>query len=180
VPEAPASDADLAALVRAIEAGEDGITLPPDLLEEPAPPAPPPPQSLYAQIIGMTVPEKVKLALRGNRDARMILVRDSNQLVRRFVLLNPRISDTEVVAITHNKSADDELLRVIAERREWMQNYQVRIGLATNPKTPLALALKQVPTLAERDLRMIGKSKNVPHAVAAQARRLLMASGASR
>jgi len=175
VPEEPPTEADLAPLVSAIEAGEDGIALPPELVEEPEAPAPAPPRSLYGQILGMTIPEKVKLALRGNRDARMILMRDSNQLVRRFVLLNPRISDTEVVAITHNKSADDELLRVIGERREWMQNYQVRLGLATNPKTPLAVALKQVPTLGERDLRQIAKSKNVPHAVATQARRLMSA-----
>src|SRR5437899_5417316 len=167
------SEAEASELARRIEAGEDGIAVPAELLEEPEEHRAPPPQNLYARILRMKITEKLKLALRGNRDARMILVRDTNKLLRRFVLLNPRIGEDEVIAITRNKSADDELLRVITERREWMRNYQVRLGLATNPKTALAVALRQVATLEERDLRQLSKAKNVPQAVAAHARRLL-------
>jgi hypothetical protein len=168
------SEAEVAALAERIEAGTDGIVVPAELLREPDKDAPPPPQSLYAKILGMTVAEKLKLALRGNKDARAILLRDNNKLIRRFVLQNPRISDGEVIAIARNRTADDDLVRTIAERREWMRNYQVRLALATNPKTPLVVALKQVGTLDERDLRTLAKSKNVPQTVASQARRLLM------
>jgi len=63
---------------------------------------------------------------------------------------------------------------MITERREWMRNYQVRLGLATNPKARLPIALRQLSTLGERDLRLIARSKNVPQAISAQARRLLM------
>jgi hypothetical protein len=177
------SDAEVAALVRSIEAGEDEIEIPIELVEEPEEPAPPPAppaRSLYAQIVAMNVSQKIKLALRGNRDARMILVRDTNKLIRRFVMMNPRISDSEVIAIARNKSADEEMLRMVTERREWMRNYQVRLGLATNPKAPLAIALKQVSGLEERDLRLIARSKNVPQAVSAHARRLLMTTRAPK
>jgi hypothetical protein len=85
-----------------------------------------------------------------------------------------------VIAVTRNKSADDELLRMITERREWMRNYQVRLGLATNPKARLPVALRQVATLDERDLRIIAKSKNVPAAISAQARRLLLTTKAPK
>ena len=88
---------------------------------------------------------------------------------------NPRLTDGEVLAVTHNRTADDELLRTISERREWMRNYQVRLGLATNPKTPIAVALKQLSALGERDIRALAKSRNVPQAVAMQARRILAA-----
>ena len=171
------SEAEANELARQIEAGEDGIAVPAELLEEPEERRAPPPQNLYARILRMKITEKLKLALRGNRDARMILVRDTNKLLRRFVLLNPRIGEDEVIAVTRNKSADDELLRMITERREWMRNYQVRLGVATNPKTPLAVALRQLPTLGERDLRMLAKSRNMPQTVVAQARRLLLATG---
>src|SRR5207247_8156114 len=139
--------------------------------------APPPPRSRYAQILTMKIAEKLKLALRGNKDARSILIRDASKLIRRFVMQNPRMSDTEVIAIARNRSSDEELLRIIVERREWMRNYQVRLALATNPKTPLAVALRQLPTLGERDLRMLAKSRNVPQPVVAQARRLVLAMG---
>jgi hypothetical protein len=125
----------------------------------------------------MSMGERIKLALRGNKDARMILIRDPSKLVRRFVLRNPRISDAEVIAVARNRSAEEDLLRKISEKKEWMRNYQVRLSLTTNPKTPLPIALKQVNLLGERDLRALAKSKNVSHAVAAQARRLLLATG---
>ena len=173
-PEPELSEAEASELAHRIEAGEDGIAVPAELLEEAEERKAPPPQNLYARILQMKIAEKLKLALRGNRDARMILIRDSNKLLRRFVLLNPRIGEDEVIAITRNRSADDELLRMITDRREWMRNYQVRLGIATNPKAPLVIAIKQVGTLDERDLRLISRSKNVPMAIAAQARRLLM------
>jgi hypothetical protein len=162
------------AVVASIEAGDDAIAVPGELLVEPEGKRAAPPQSLWAQILGMGVAEKLKLALRGNKDARTILLRDGSKLIRRFVLQNPRISDSEVISVARNRSADEDLVRTIAQRREWMRNYQVRLALATNPKTPLVIAMKQVSSLDDRDLRMLAKSKNVPQAVAAQARRLLM------
>ena len=167
---------DVDEIVRSIEAGSDAIVVPKELIEE-AEAAAPVARSLYAQILTMKIAEKLKLALRGNKDARSILIRDASKMIRRFVMHNPRISDTEVIAIARNRSSDEELLRIIVERREWMRNYQVRLALATNTQTPLAVALRQLPTLGERDLRMLAKSRNVPQTVVAQARRLLLATG---
>ena len=174
------SEAEANELARQIEAGEDGIAVPAELVEEPEERKAPPPENLYAQILRMPMAGKIKLALRGNRDARLILIRNTNKLLRRFVLLNPRIGEDEVIAVTRNKSADDELLRMITERREWMRNYQVRLGVATNPKARLPVALKQVGTLDVRDLRLIAKSRNVPAAIAAQARRILLTTKAPK
>jgi len=173
MPDEPESEADVAALVEAINAGTDDVVVPAEMLDELESPAAAPPRSLYAQILGMSIGQKIKLALRGNGDARTILLRDGSKLVRRFVLMNPRINDTEIVAITRNKTVDEDLLRMISEKREWMRLYQVRVGLATNPKTSLPIAIRLVGTLDERDVRQISKSKNVQQGVAAQARRLL-------
>jgi hypothetical protein len=172
--EAELDATQIQAVVASIEAGDDAIAVPVELLKEPEGKAAAPPQSLWAQILAMGMAEKLKLALRGNKDARTILLRDGSKLIRRFVLQNPRISDTEVIAVARNRSADEDMVRTIAERREWMRNYQVRLALAGNPKTPLVIAIRQVSSLDDRDLRTLAKSKNVPQAVAAQARRLLM------
>jgi hypothetical protein len=170
--------AEVEEVTGAVEAGTDGIDVPAALLVEPeAPAATQPARSLYAQILGMRVEQKIKLALRGNKDARMILIHDRAKLIRRLVLQNPRISEAEVVSVARNRSADDELLRVITDHRDWMRNYQVRQALVTNPKTPLPIALRQVATLIERDLRLLARSKNVPEAVTAHARRLLLTRG---
>jgi hypothetical protein len=89
--------------------------------------------------------------------------------------LNPRVTESEVIAVARTRNADEEMLRIITDRREWMRNYQVKLALVTNPKTPLPVAMRQLGTLAERDIRTLAKSKNVPEAVAAQARRLMLA-----
>ena len=171
-----------AAVARAVESGTDTIVVPKELLEEhDAGPAPPhPPESLWARVGTMEMAEKIKLALRGNKDARTILVRDTNRVVRHLVLKNPRMTDQEALAVARNRSVDDELLRIIAERRDWLRNYQVRLALTTNPKTPIAIALRQLASLGDRDLRYLAKSRNVPDAVSSQAKRMVLSHGGPR
>jgi hypothetical protein len=170
----------VAELVEQIDRGTDPYQLPPELIEEPEPAKAPAPDegegdhSLYYYILKMTVGEKLKLALKGNRDARNILVRDATRMVARFVLQNPRITDDEVVAIARNRNLDAEILRIIGEHREWSHHPQVRAGLVTNPKTPVAVALRFVGTLSERELRLLAKSKNISSAISSSAKRLLM------
>jgi len=169
--------AEADAIAASVASGTDGIAVPAELVEEQPTPAP---ASLLHRIQSMTVAERIKLALRGNREARMHLVRDPNSLIRRFVLQNPRIGDEELLALAKNRSADQELLRIIADSREWSKNYQIRHALVTNPKTPTALALRFVGSLSDRDMRALAKSKNVPTAVAAAAKRIVLMKGEQR
>jgi len=166
-------DKELEAIAASIERGDDPYTVPEEMLVEPEP-GKPVNKSLYSQILGMPVGERIKLALKGNRDARMILIRDPNRIVQRFVLQDPRLTDDEVVMMARNRNIDVDLLRIIGEHKQWPRNYQVRLGLVNNPKTPLAISLHLVSSLNERDIRFLAKSKNVPATVATQARRLLL------
>lgn len=163
---------DEAAIAEAVVAGTDGIAVPEALVEDPGAGKGVEP-SLLLQLQTMTVSQKIKLALRGNREARMLLIRDANKMIRRFVLQNPRVGDEEIIAICKNRSADDELLRMIGDSREWTKNYQVRLSLVTNPKTPLVYALRFLSGLVDRDIRMLAKSKNVSATVSAQAKRIV-------
>jgi len=165
--------AELEEIALSIERGDDPYVVPEELLDEPEP-GKPVNQSLYNQILHMNVGERLKLALKGNRDARMILVRDPNRLIQRFILMNPRITDDEILMLARNRNLDMELLRKIGDHKYWTRNYQVKLALVSNPKTPLATALHFVNTLQERDIRFLAKSKNVSATVVAQARRWLM------
>jgi hypothetical protein len=90
------------------------------------------------------------------------------------VLQNPRITEEEILMLAKDRNADDEILRQIADRREWTRSYEVRAALVENARTPLAKAVGLLQTLAERDIAKVAKSKQVPNAIAVQARRLLM------
>jgi hypothetical protein len=169
---------EVAEIVAQIQRGDDTYAIPDALVEEPPPGSPPPThevnRGLYHQILGMTVGEKIKLALKGNREARNILIRDASHIVPRFVLQNPRITEDEVAAVARNRNADTDLLRIIGEHKEWSRLHQVRSALVHNPKTPVVLALRYVSSLPDRELRLLAKSKNVQSAVCSSAKRLIL------
>lgn len=174
------ADEEIEAMVRAIENGEDDYPVPEELLVDVEPEPDRPPQeeeekrlSLSAQIRGMGVGQKIKLALKGGREARGLLFRDANRIIKRLVLQNPRLSEDEMITMAKNRSEDVEFLESIAKKKEAAKNYQIRLALVTNPKTPIPLSMRLVNTLFERDLRQIAKSKNVPAAVNSAAKRLL-------
>jgi len=157
---------------RAVQAGIDEIWIPIEFLREDIPPPKAPLPSLYVQISRMSIVERVKLAMLGGKDARIILVQDGNKVVRRYVLYNPRITDQEVASIAQNKMTDEEQLRYIADKKEWMRTYAVRFALVKNPKTPLMSAVALLYTLTERDLGRLAKSHDVPDGVVHNARRI--------
>jgi hypothetical protein len=128
--------------------------------------------SLFQKIQSMTVAEKIDLARSAPKEARTILLRDSNKLVQIAVITSPKITESEIIAIANNKQVSDEVLREIAMNREWLRNYQVRLALVNNPKTPLSIAMAQIPYINQRDLSMLAKSRAIPRPiiVAAQAR----------
>jgi len=173
----PPSDANDPA-VQAVLEGRDDIVLAPDLLADgQGAPTEELTESLFVRIKKLPVAARVKLALTGGKDARQILVRDSTKLVQSCVLRNPRITPDEVLVIAKNRSAAEELLRNIADHRDWVRHYQVRHALVLNPKTPLPVALRMLGGLQERDIRLIAKSRNVSTVLQAQARRAIIQRG---
>jgi hypothetical protein len=167
-------------LAEEIEQGRDHIAVPEALVEEPTEQNRPLARNLAAEIQAMSVGERLKLALKGNRDARTLLIRDSNRIIQRFVLLNPRITEDEIVALAKNRSVDRELLDIICKKKEWLTNYPVRLALVSNPKTPVTVAIRIVASLLPRDLRQLAKSKNVPIAVNGVAKRLVIERSGGR
>jgi hypothetical protein len=134
-------------------------------------------KSRYQEIQDLPVPEKVKLAMSGDKEARSILIKDSNKQVQDAVLNSPRITEPEIVAVANSRNVGEDILRRIASNREWMKNYQVRLGLANNPKTPLTVGLRIVGTLMVSDLRRLSKSKSVSSVLTGAAGRALIKKG---
>ena len=129
-------------------------------------------RSLFQKIQTMSVTEKLDLARKASKEARSILIRDSNKLVQLAVVNSPKISESEILAIATNRQVNYEVLKEIAMNREWLRNYQIRFALVNNPKTPLSIAMTQVSYLNQRDLGLLAKSKGVPRpiVIAAQGR----------
>lgn len=131
-----------------------------------------------SQVMG--VAEKIKIAQTGDKEWRMILIKDSNKLVSGTVIRNPRITESEVLSIVKSSIQNDEILRVICSSKEWLKNYQIRKALVENPKTPIHSALRLMTTLTEKDLAHLAKSKNIQTVLSTQARKLLFAKKEKR
>ena len=130
-------------------------------------------RDLHRTLARLTVAQRARLARFGNREARTLLLRDANRIVATAAIRSPRIREDEVLAAARSRNVCDEVLRVIADSREWTRNYQVKLALCANPKTPLSSAMRFLPHLHDRDLRVLVRSREVPAAVSAQARRIL-------
>lgn len=170
--EPEAQDPEVAAVLE----GRDRIQLEEDMLAEGAA-AGAVRESLFMRVRKLPVPARVKLALTGNKEARNILARDPVKLVQACVLRNPRFTLEEALAMAKNRSLAAELLRTIAEQKDWVRNYSVRLALVQNPKTPLQIALGLLNGVQERDMRLLAKSKNVSSVLQAQARRNILRRG---
>lgn len=132
-------------------------------------------ESLTKKMQRLSVAERIKLALRGGREIRSILLKDTNKEVILSVLDNPKITETEIEMIARSRNVPDEALRIVAKNREWMKNYAVLYALVTNPKTPAGIALGFISSLKLKDLSLLEKNKNVAEVVRSAAKRLLAA-----
>jgi hypothetical protein len=106
--------------------------------------------------------KKIKLALKGNKEARMLLIKDANKVISSAVIKNARVTDGEILTACQNKSINDEILRLICMKAEWVKHYSIQFALANNPKTPFQTALRFTRMLTVNDLKKLSKNKNVP------------------
>jgi hypothetical protein len=130
--------------------------------------------TMTQRVLRMSVAEKIKLATLGNREARSLLLRDSNRLVSLAAAQSPRITDGEILGLANSRTTSADVLRYIYERRDFLKVYTLRAALVRNPKVPLPTALKFLPTLQERDIKELSRDRNVPATVQAQAKAWMM------
>ena len=128
--------------------------------------------TLLQRLAGMRVVERVQLALKGNREERMALIRDPCKVVQRAVLQSSRITDREVETFASMASLTDEVLRLIANSRKFRRNYSVVINLMNNPKTPIDITLHMLPNITAPDLKKLTSNRNVSETLRGAAMRL--------
>jgi hypothetical protein len=127
--------------------------------------------ALSQRIAQMTVQQKLRLALAGPREARTILVRDTNKEIARSVLQCPKLTEAEVESFAAMRNVCDDVLRHIGVSREWTRSYGVVHNLVRNPRTPPFISLNLLIRLRTRDLILIARDRGVSEVVRSNARR---------
>ena len=122
----------------------------------------------------MLVGERLALAKKGNKDIRMILIKDTNEMIQLETVASSRITEGEILTIAMMRDVSDKVLRYIANNRRYRQNRQIVWALLNNPKTPVGLALSlNVSGLTDRELTELSKSRNVAGAVSRAAKAII-------
>jgi hypothetical protein len=131
-------------------------------------------KSLLLQIKELPVGQRLALAKKGNKDVRMILVRDSNEMVALETIASSRITDGEILSVAMMRDVSEQVLRYIANNRKYRQNKQIVLALLNNPRTPVGVSLNLgINGLADRELTDLSKNKNVPGVISRIAKQIL-------
>lgn len=123
-------------------------------------------ENLYHMILGMSVPQKIRLAMLGNREARKMLAHDRNQIVPKAVLRSPKLTDSEILTFAQERSTPEDIILAICKNRIWVKKYPIRLALVSHPKTPLSIAVQFLGYLHDKDLQALSRDKNISSALA--------------
>jgi hypothetical protein len=169
---------DTAALIAEAEASESSeapVPLPP-AAEDANPSRHQGPQgqaTLLERTHSMNVVQRVKAALIGTQEERMILVHDANKLVARAVMQSPKLSEHEVENYASMKDVCEEALRLIALNRKFMKIYVVVRALVNNPRTPIDVGLPLLKRINDQDLKSLVVNRNVSDVIRHAAHRII-------
>ena len=133
-----------------------------------------------ARLASLSVMQRMKVATRGTREERAVLIRDPNRLVASAVLSSPKLTENEIEGFARMANVTEDVLRVIGMNRAWVKNYVVALNLARNPKTPVALSLNLLNRLTERDVKMLTSDRNIPDPVRIAARKKVSEKASTR
>ncbi len=122
-------------------------------------------RSLLAELVTMSAAEKMLRALKGEREARLMLIRDRNRTVWSAVLSSPKMNDADAEQIAKMRNVAPDVLREISKNRQWTKRYSVAHELVKNPKTPPEVSSKLLMRIKDRDLKMLLRDRNVPEQV---------------
>jgi hypothetical protein len=128
--------------------------------------------SVLQKIARLDIRGRITLAMRGTKEERSILIRDSTKLVAIAVLDSPKISDGEVEKFALQKNVLEAVLRAIPMRRKFAKNYNIMRNLVQNPRTPLDLSLGLMKNLLVHDLKNLSGNKEVSDTIRKTALRM--------
>jgi len=128
--------------------------------------------SLYQRVTRMRTSERMQLAIKGGREERSLLIRDSSKLVQRAVLKSPRVSEQEIEGFAGMTSLSEDVLRGIAASRNFMKTYSVVRALTFNPKCPVDISIALMTRLLITDLKRLCSNKNIPETLRTSAQKL--------
>jgi len=122
----------------------------------------------------MSVSEKMQIALRGDRDGRLQVMKEANPDRLKFLLQNPRTTPQEIAMLAANPGSPLDLLKLISDHPMLAQNEAIRVALVKNPRAPVPLVKQHLEKLSPGQLAQLGKSQHLRDEVRRMALKLVL------
>jgi hypothetical protein len=121
----------------------------------------------------LSLGERRALARKPSRATLDKLLSDPHPLVIQNLLVNPRLTEDDVVRMAARRPARREVIIEIARSPKWMTRGRVRLAVVLNPGTPPEIAVPVLPQLSRTELLDVETSTLLPIIVRSAARALL-------
>lgn len=131
--------------------------------------------TLQQAIAKMSTGQKIKLAYKGNKTVRELLIRDTNKIVACAVVKGGRLTDNEALSVASNRAIHEDVIRLLADNKEFLRKYPVKLALAGNPKTPIPVAMGLLSSIHLSDLKILSNNRNISSAVFGAAGKMVKA-----
>ena len=89
------------------------------------------------------------------RDVLEKLMRNPEAEVMPNLLLNPRITEQDVVAMASRRPIDPAILLQVFQCPRWIARYPIKRTLMLNPYTPTEVSLRLLSFMTQSDLRLV-------------------------
>ncbi len=115
----------------------------------------------------LTLGERKSLARKPSRENTERLLRDPHPDVIRMLLVNPKVTEDDVLVMAARRPSRPDVLTQIARSPRWTHRPRIRIALILNPDTPLDVSVPLVALLVRQELRLVATSTTVAAVVRA-------------
>ncbi|MBI3448095.1 MAG: hypothetical protein HY049_04125 [Acidobacteria bacterium] len=135
---------------------------------------------LLDRIPDLTIGEQISLSRICGRALLPKLLDASDPRVASAALSNGRMTEADVVAHIQRAGARASTMECIGSHARWREHYAVRLSLARQAATPLAIALGMLTTLTKADLGALAAIPDLAPLVRRAAERVIAAGSGGR
>jgi hypothetical protein len=128
---------------------------------------------LIERLPNLAVGERIALARRAGPAVLAHLRKDPTPRVIAAMLDNPRLTEGILLPLLAGDEVSAPVLTLIAGNARFGQRYPVRLAVAKNPRTPVAVAMGLLPGLRKPDLGAVGADPRLAPPLRQRARLLL-------
>lgn len=140
---------------------------------EPEEPAEHFPLNVNERLRNLTLPQQIRVAIKGEVSERIVLERMYGKNVWEALLRNPRLTGPEVAKIARMGTLPRPLIEIIVGNGAWLQNPEVRRALLANTRLGVDQIMRVLRLLPRHELKLAAIQTAYPFAVRDQARRML-------